>query len=82
MTSSANSIAHKLLSDLNDALEEVDDEYQKVIKSAQEIQKKLQGSFDKQAMISTLAKFNISWLEDKLNDLDSVVGDVKTEFNL
>ena len=82
MTSSANSIAYKLLADLNNALEEVDDEYQKVIKSAQEIQKKLQGSFDKQAMISTLAKFNISWLEDKLNDLDSVVGDVKTEFNL
>ena len=76
------SIAHKLLTDLNDALEELDDEYHKVIKSVKEIQKKLQGGFERQSMITIISKFNISWMEDKLDALDAVVGDVKTEFNL
>jgi len=78
----ASSISEKLLADLKDALEEVNDEYEKVVKSATTIADALKGGFEKNAMRITLAKFNSSWLLETLEDLQSVIDDVKTEYNL
>jgi len=82
MSTTSTSIAHKLREDLTDALEELGEEYLKVVNGAEALEKMLQGSFDKAALRTLVSKFTISWAEDKLNDLESVVDDIKTEFNL
>jgi hypothetical protein len=78
----STSIAQKLKDDLGDALEELSIEYDKILKSAEVIEKMLQGSFDKASLRKLCNQFNTSWVEDKLNDVGSVIDDVKTKFNL
>lgn len=76
------SIAQKLLADLKDAIEEVNEEHEKITKSAMAIANGLRGGFEKTAMRAMVAKFDTTFLEEKLEDLSDTISDVKSEYNL